>query len=178
MRSTSLSLLILASIVLLPSLAQAAPVAATPRYRGEWGTLPPAFDLNDPPVSFSLALDGGSAGLGASAALRFRHVEVGGGVSTLLFHRDLGYAVVRAILFPNKRFTPYLFGRVGSYSATEGPFGNTYVEAGTFYAGGAGVNLRVTSHFFLFAEGGKGERLHDQTSQSFTDLRFGLGARF
>ena len=167
MRSLRL-LVILAAVVLAPSVARADEPAVETTSR---------FAIGDPPTDLSLASDLGRGGIGASFGARYHHLQVGVGGSFSL-EGVRAFVLARAYLFPNARIAPYVYGRVGRYNESEGFFDRGEPEKNFFWSGGVGATLHVTSEFYFFGEIGVDYERHTYGYHVERDYRVGLGARF
>jgi len=173
MRNVVASSLLSLSLLAVPAVASATESAAPAAQIAA----PAAAPAADPQVAhLTLSLDGNDAGMGFRAGLRFYWVEVQLGSDNDIFNAR-NYFGVKLAPLQNQVFSPYVYGRVGAWESDE-----LFEEHrdGDYRAGGLGLDLNVAKHFYLFGEGGVGQRNgHDSLdTKPYTEVHLGLGVRF
>ena len=114
--------------------------------------------------------------MGFRAGLRIYWAELQVGADTDVFSSRDFFGVKLAPL-ASQVLSPYAYARIGTWSEDEILADH---RGGDYRAAGGGLDLNASEHFFLFGEGGVGQRRGEQSTDThaYAEVHLGLGVRF
>ena len=120
-----------------------------------------------------VSLNVASAGVGPQVGLRYHFLEAAAG-------RNLGdsgaesYAALRAFLAPSRTFSPYFWGKLGSWERTV----SDETSRGSFKSGGFGIEFPLGRYGYGYSELGAAEFQDEKRAKLGTRADFTVGAGF
>ncbi len=179
MRSNaSLFAVIAVSAVALPAVALA---DEEPRAAAEVSTAAVDQDYSPDRPQLILSADYGYILGGVEVGIRYQHLELEVG-KRFAWTADDTYVGAKAFLAPHEIWTPYVYGRVGTFRDEGwnivGP--HSPPQAGTVVTAGLGFEVHFGQHVYGLLQGGM-RREYGRTDEDKgipVDLGLGLGLRF